>query len=267
MQPVILLARADDVGLDVFLSRRGEDRGQVESVGLPMADRVVDFEQIDASDHLADCAESEPCHDLARVFSDHEEVVDHVLGLAGELLPQFGVLGGHAYRAGVQMALAHHDAPERDQRGGGETELLGAEQGGDDHVAAGPQPAVGLEHDAAAQIVEHEGLVGFGQPELPRQSGVLDACPGGGAGAAVVAGDENLVGEGLGHARRDRSDAHLGDELDTHPCLGIGAFQVMDQLLQVFDRVDVVVRRGADQADAGRRMPDSGDVLVDLVSG
>src|SRR5205823_327440 len=37
--------------------------------------------------------------------------------------------------------------------------------------------------------------------------------------------------------------------------------------LEVLDRVDVVVRRRRDQPDARRRVPDPGDVLVDLVTG
>ena len=92
-----------------------------------------------------------------------------MVGLAGELRAQLGVLGGDADRAGVQMADAHHDAAERDEGRGGEAEFLGAEQGGDGDVAAGLQLAVGLDGDAAAQIVEHEGLVGLGQAELPGQ--------------------------------------------------------------------------------------------------
>ena len=44
-----------------------------------------------------------------------------------------------------------------------------------DHVAAGLQLAVGLDGDAAAQIVQHERLVRFGQAEFPRDAGVLDA--------------------------------------------------------------------------------------------
>ena len=66
------------------------------------------------------------------------------------------------------MADAHHDAAQRDQRRGGEAEFLGAEQRGDDDVAAGLQLAVGLDDDAAAQIVQHERLVRFGQAEFPR---------------------------------------------------------------------------------------------------
>ena len=43
--------------------------------------------------------------------------------------------------------------------------------------------------------------------------------------------------------------------------------QVVDQLGQVLDGVDVVVRRRRDQADAGRRVPHLGDPRIDLVAG
>ncbi len=42
--------------------------------------------------------------------------------------------------------------------------------------------------------------------------------------------------------------------------------QVVDQLGEILDRVDVVVRRRGDQADAGRRVAQAGDRLVDLVA-
>jgi hypothetical protein len=48
------------------------------------------------------------------------------------------------------MADAHHDAARGDERRGGEAELLGAEQRGDDDVAAGLELAVGLDRDAAS---------------------------------------------------------------------------------------------------------------------
>jgi hypothetical protein len=79
-------------------------------------------------------------HDLAHFLGDEEEVVDDVLGLAGEALAQHRVLRRDADRAGVEMALAHHDAAGRDQRRGGEAELVGAEQRADHDVAAGADP-------------------------------------------------------------------------------------------------------------------------------
>jgi hypothetical protein len=39
-----------------------------------------------------------------------------------------------------------------------------------------------------------------------------------------------------------------------------------DQLRQVLDRVNIVMRRRRNQADAGSGMPDAGDPFVDLVS-
>ena len=92
-------------------------------------------------------------HDLAHFLGDEEEVVDHVLGLALELGAQHRILRGDADGAGVQMALAHHDAAGRDQRRGGKAEFVGAEQCADDHVAPGAHAAVDLHRDAAAQAV------------------------------------------------------------------------------------------------------------------
>ena len=91
-------------------------------------------------------------------------------GRPREALAQLGVLGGDADRAGVEVADPHHDAAADDQRGGGEAVLLGAEQGGDHHVPAGLELAVHLHHDAVAEPVAHQGLLGLGQPELPRDA-------------------------------------------------------------------------------------------------
>ena len=65
-----------------------------------------------------------------------------------------------------QTRIMH--AARHDERRGGEAELLGAEQRGDDDVAAGLQLAVGLHDDAVAQAVEQQRLLGLGQAELPR---------------------------------------------------------------------------------------------------
>jgi hypothetical protein len=58
-----------------------------------------------------------------------------------------------------------------------------------------------------------------------------------------VPGDEDHVGMCLGYACRDRSDADFGDELHVDPREGVGVLQVVNELGEVLDRVDVVVRR------------------------
>src|SRR5690606_15347395 len=87
------------------------------------------------------------------------------------------------------------------------------------------------------------------------------------AGAAVVPGDQHDVGVRLGDARRDRADADLGDQLDVHPRLRVRVLEVVDQLGDVLDRVDVVVRRRRDQADTRRGVPGLGDPGVHLAAG
>ena len=106
-------------------------------------------------------------------------------GVPLELGAQRRILRGDAHRAGIQMALAHHDAAHGDQRRGGEAELFRAQQRGDGHVAAGLQLAIGLHADAAAQIVHHQHLLRFGEAQFPRDAGVLDGTERRSAGAAA----------------------------------------------------------------------------------
>ena len=134
-----------------------------------------------------------------------------VAGVAGA---QFRVLRGDALRARVLLACAHHHAAFDHQGRGGESELLGAQQRGDHHVAARLELAVALHGHARTQAVEHERLLGFGQADLPRRARVADRVERRRTGAAVIAGDQHHVGMALRHARGDCADAELGDELD-----------------------------------------------------
>ena len=83
---------------------------------------------------------------------------------------------------------------------------------------------------------------------------------------AVGTGDQNFVGVTFGDAGGDRADSHFGDKLYTDGGTRISILQVEDQLREIFDRVNVVVRRRADQTNARRRMTRRGDDLVDLVT-
>ena len=65
-----------------------------------------------------------------------------------------------------------------------EAHLVGAEQGGDHHVAAGADAAIGLDGDAAAQAVGDQRLLGLGEADLPGTAGMLDRGQGRSAGAA-----------------------------------------------------------------------------------
>src|SRR5207253_5107364 len=107
----------------------------------------------------------------------------------------------------------------------------------------------------------------LGEPELPGDARVLDRGERGGARAARVPADQDDVGLRLGDAGGDRAHAHLGDQLHADARAVVRVLQVVDQLRQVLDRVDVVVRRRGDEPHARRRVTYLGDVLIDLVAG
>ena len=177
-----------------------------------------------------------------------------------------GSCSGDAHRAGVQVTDAHHHAAHDDERSRGEAEFLGAEERPDDDVAAGFHLAVHLHHDAVAQLVEDEHLLRLGQPELPGQPCMLEAGQRRRACPAVVAGDQHDVGMRLRHARGDGADPTLGDELHVDARSRIRVLQIEDQLRQVFDGIDIVVRRRRDEADTGRGVAHLRDPRVHLVS-
>ena len=72
---------------------------------------------------------------------------------------------------------------------------------------------------------------------------MLDGGNGACARTAVVSGNNNMVGLGFGNACGHRSHARFAHELDRNIGLAVGALEVMDELRQIFDRIDVVLRR------------------------
>ena len=96
---------------------------------------------------------------------------------------------------------------------------------------------------------------------------MLDGRQGRCSRAPVVPGDEHVVGVGLGDARRHGPHARLRDELHAHARPRVHLLQIVDQLRQVLDRIDVVVRRRRDQRHPGHGMPQPGDQRRHLVTG
>ena len=82
-----------------------------------------------------------------------------------------------------------------------------------------------------------------------------------------MTGNQDRVGLRLRHARRDRADAAARHELHADRRIGIDLLEVVDELREILDRVDVVMRRRADEHDARRRMPQFRDQGADLEAG
>ena len=157
------LAITPDFGIGVWFFKNG---GQVQIFRFP----VIGFclvEQVGVTDEFIDGAHAELCHYFAHVLCDKMQEIDDLIGVAHEFFAQFGILRGHTHRAGIEVANAHHDAAHGDECCGGKSKLFGTEQSCNNHIASGFELSVGFDYDARSQIVEHEGLVGFGNAEFP----------------------------------------------------------------------------------------------------
>ena len=139
---------------------------QVERVGPGVAGRPAGA-ALDPADGLVERAQPERGQQAPHLLGDEQQVGGHALGGAGELGPQVGPLGGDAGRAGVLVAGPHHDAALGDHRRGAEGVLVGAEQGGHQHVAAGHEAAVDPHPHPVPQVVVDERPLGVGQARAP----------------------------------------------------------------------------------------------------
>ena len=193
-------------------------------------------------------------------------MLDHVDRATEVLVAQLLVLGRDAGRTVVEVADLQILAAQRHHRRGAEAEALGAKNRRLDHVEPGLQAAIGLQPDLVAQAVDAQRLVHFRQAQLPRAPGVADRGDRARRGAAVVAGDRDQIGVGLGHPGGDGADARLGDQLDRDLGARVDLLEIEDQLSQILDRIDVVMRRRRNQRHARHRIAQPRDHVVDLAT-
>src|SRR2546428_3610468 len=94
---------------------------------------------------------------------------------------------------------------------------------------------------------------------------MLDGAARRSARPPAVTADLDGAGAGLGHACCHDSDACFGDQLYVDACSRIELLQVVNQLGNIFNAVNVVMRRWRYQSDAGLGMPQARDVIDDLL--
>ena len=240
---------------------------EIQTAGFPMFNTLAHVEQISATNHVVKFADTQLCHDLTHFFGDEEEVIHHMLGLAREFLAQIGVLRCNTHRAGIQMAFAHHDAAFHDQRRGGKTEFIRTQQRADSHVTSGFHLTIGLHAHTAAQAVQHQCLLGFCQTDLPRATAMFDRRPRRCARTTVMTCNHHMVGLALGNASGNRTDTDFGYQFHADVAMGRNIFQIVNQLRQIFNRINIMVGWGRNQAHTGNGMAQFTDVIGNLATG
>ena len=235
---------------------------------LPVGFTRQHTQQIGATDEVVETSYTEHRHQFAHLAGDPVEEFHHSLHLTAKMpAAQYRVLCCHACCAVVQVAdtqvLAAHD----DKRCGAETEALRTQQCRLDDIQSSLDTTIHLQPDTFTQVVGAQDLVCLAQPQFPRTAGILHRRQRAGAGAAVIAGNGDLVGVGLGDTGGDGTNPGLRDQLDGNQGRGIHLLEVEDQLRQVLDGINVVVRRRGDQRRAFPGMTQAGYQGVDLAAG
>jgi hypothetical protein len=167
---------------------------------------------------------------------------------------------------GEDIYLAHHDATHGDERRGSKAPLLSSKQTGDGDIASSPQLTVSLDNDTTTEVVENKSLMSLGKTQLPGETGVLDTSPSRGTSTTVVTRDEDMVSLGFGHTRSDDTNTSLGDKLYGYTSAGVGALEIVDQLLEILNGVNVVVGRRTDETDTRRGVTGLSNGARDLVA-
>ena len=204
---------------------------------------------------------------FANLLGQEREEVHDVVGTTFEMLAKLGILRCHTHRAGIGIALAHHDTAKHNQRQRAKRELIGSQHSHDNDILGRFQLAVGLQAYLIAQTVHHERLLRLGKSNLWRDASETHGTGRAGTRTTLGAADDDEVGFRLCHACGNRSYATLGDEFHADGSGGVDILQVEDELCQVLNTVDVVMRRRRDERDARDGVARLGNDFVHLEAG
>ena len=141
---------------------RIDQAGEIQGLGFGQG-HGPGLQQFTAADQLFEPGHAKHAQQLTHLFGHKQEEIHHVLGHAGEALAQVFFLGRHPHRAVIGVANAGHDAALGDHRHRAEAVFLGAQQGGDDHVPAGLEAAIGPQQHPIAQAILEQGPVHLGE--------------------------------------------------------------------------------------------------------
>ena len=100
--------------------------------------------------------------------------------------------------------------------------------------------------------------------DLHREAGATERVLARRTGATVVARERDDVRAGLRDPDGDHADVRHDRDLHRYARARIHRLELVDDLREVFDRIDVVVVRGRDEVDARLRVPRERYLLRDL---
>ncbi len=153
------------------------------------------------------------------------------------------ILCRNPYPTGIEVADTQHHTADNDQRTRTEGILLGTEDRRFDDIECRFESTVCFQRNLSSEVVGFEGIMRLKESEFPRVTRKTDRTDRCGTCTAVPAGDDDLVGIGFRHTGCNGSDTGSRYEFDRDLRIRINLLHIEDQLCQIFDGIDIMVRR------------------------
>ena len=186
--------------------------------------------------------ESHFCQVFAYFLCQEAEEIDYITVMTTEVCPQLRILCSYSHRTSIGMTLTHHHTTQYNQYRGSESEFFCPQQSHADDIASGLQLSVGLQTHLSAESVEHQCLLCLAQTDFRRDTCVTHRRGRRSSRTAFRSGDDNQIGLGFCHTGCNGTDTTLGHQFHTDFSLRIDVLQIENQLSQIFDRIDIVMR-------------------------
>ena len=227
---------------------------------------IAHFQKIGAADELTDGVHAECGHVFTQLSGNEEHEAFDIFRLAGKVLSQFRILCGNAHRAVVVVAQAHHFTSQCNERCSGKAKFFSTKDAGKGHIGAVHEFAVGFQAHTRTQVVGDQRLMCFRQAEFPWQPSVMDRVERYSTSAAVCAGYEYDLGTSFGNACSNGADAGFTGQLHGNIGVNVGIFEIVDELREVFNGVNIVMRWWRDQRHARCCIAQLGNVRPDFLA-
>ena len=157
-------------------------------------------------------------------------------------------------------------APHSHHRRRAKTKTLRTQDGGFHHIEAGLHAAICLQPHLAAQTIAAQGLLYLGNSQLPGRTGIPDRGQRARRRTPVVTRNGDQIRVGLCHTCGNGPNARLRDQLYRHQRIRIHLLEIEDELCQILDRVNVMVRWRRNQGHAWHRIAQSRNQVVDFAA-
>mmetsp|Transcript_27317 Transcript_27317/g.66294 ORF Transcript_27317/g.66294 Transcript_27317/m.66294 type:complete len:207 (+) Transcript_27317:1261-1881(+) len=183
-----------------------------------------------------------------------------------ELLSKLFLLTGDTNGACVQVANTGHDTTLSNHGNSTKSEFFSTKHGSNHDIQSRPNSTINTNGDTVTKVIVEKCRVGFRETKLPWATSMLDRRKRGSTSTTITTRNLDNIGVSLGNTTGDGSDTNTRDQLDRNAGTFVDGMQIVNQLCQILNTVDIVVRRRRDKGDTWLTGSKSGNVFGNLGS-